>query len=104
MSLLAVNGFALGTGEMTDSWFEESPSAGEISNWMNNLASKFGKTYPNVTRDTAKPLELAALRKLARLGVERLEAAALPKDLLEPIEDVLFARTPDATEVLTRIA
>jgi 5-methyltetrahydrofolate--homocysteine methyltransferase len=28
----------------------------------------------------------------------------IPKDLLGPIEDVLFARTPDATEVLTRIA
>jgi 5-methyltetrahydrofolate--homocysteine methyltransferase len=28
----------------------------------------------------------------------------IPKELLDPIEDVLFARTPDATEVLTRIA
>ncbi len=28
----------------------------------------------------------------------------IPADLLEPIEDVLFARNPDATEVLTRIA
>jgi 5-methyltetrahydrofolate--homocysteine methyltransferase len=28
----------------------------------------------------------------------------IPKELLVPIEDVLFARTPDATEVLTRIA
>jgi 5-methyltetrahydrofolate--homocysteine methyltransferase len=28
----------------------------------------------------------------------------IPKDLLGPIEDVLFARTPDATEALTRIA
>jgi stage II sporulation protein D len=61
MSLLAVNGFALGTGEMTDEWFEEPPTAGEISNWMNNLASKFGKVYPNVTRDTARPLEMAQL-------------------------------------------
>ncbi len=75
MSLLAVNGFALGTGEMTDSWFEEAPTAGEISNWMNNLASKFGKTYPNVTRDTAKPLELAAL--LARFAYQPGEADTL---------------------------
>jgi 5-methyltetrahydrofolate--homocysteine methyltransferase len=28
----------------------------------------------------------------------------IPKELLEPIEDVLFARNPNATEVLTRIA
>jgi 5-methyltetrahydrofolate--homocysteine methyltransferase len=28
----------------------------------------------------------------------------VPKELLEPIEDVLFARNPDATETLTRIA
>jgi 5-methyltetrahydrofolate--homocysteine methyltransferase len=28
----------------------------------------------------------------------------IPEELLKPIEDVLFARTPDATDVLTRIA
>ena len=28
----------------------------------------------------------------------------IPSELLDPIEDVLFARTPDATETLTRIA
>jgi stage II sporulation protein D len=61
MSLLAVNGFQLNINPMTDDWFEDSPTQSEISNWMNNLASKFGKTYPNVTKDTAKPAELAKL-------------------------------------------
>ncbi|HSI88601.1 MAG TPA: SpoIID/LytB domain-containing protein, partial [Pyrinomonadaceae bacterium] len=75
MSHLAVNGFALGTAEMTDGWFEDPPEAGEVSNWMNNLASKFGKVYPNVTRDTAKPLELAAL--LASLAYQPGEADTL---------------------------
>jgi stage II sporulation protein D len=61
MSLLAVNNFQLNTNPMTDDWFEDAPTQSEISNWMNNLASKFGKTYPNVTKDTAKPAELAKL-------------------------------------------
>lgn len=61
MSLLAVNGFALSTDHITDEWLEEHPTAGEISNWMNNLAGKFGKTFPNVTRDSSKPIELSAL-------------------------------------------
>lgn len=61
MSLLAVNGFQLSTAQMTDDWFEDSPNASEISNWLNQLATKFGKTFPNVTRDTAKPLELAKI-------------------------------------------
>ena len=61
MSLLAVNGFSLPMAEMTDDWFEDEPTVGEISNWMNNLAGRFGKTFPNVTRDTAKPIELAGL-------------------------------------------
>jgi len=61
MSLLAVNSFQLNTNPMTDDWFEDAPTQSEISNWMNNLASKFGKTYPNVTKDTAKPAELARL-------------------------------------------
>ncbi len=61
MSLLAVNSFQLNINPMTDDWFEDAPTQSEISNWMNNLATKFGKTYPNVTKDTAKPAELAKL-------------------------------------------
>src|SRR6185369_14033788 len=61
MSLLAVNGVQLNINPMTDDWFEDPPTQSEISNWMNQLASKFGKTYPNVTKDTAKPAELAKL-------------------------------------------
>jgi stage II sporulation protein D len=61
MSLLAVNGFQLNANPMTDDWFEDAPTQSEISNWMNQLASKFGKTYPNVTKETAKPAELARL-------------------------------------------
>ncbi len=61
MSLLAVNNFQLNANPTTDDWFEDAPTTSEISNWMNNLAGKFGKTYPNVTKDTAKPAELARL-------------------------------------------
>lgn len=61
ISLLSVNGFQLNANPVTDDWFEDAPTESEISNWMNNLASRFGKTYPNVTKDTAKPAELAKL-------------------------------------------
>lgn len=61
MSLLAANGFNLSTAQMTDSWFDEVPNESEISNWLNNLATRFGKPYPNITRDTTKPAELARI-------------------------------------------
>jgi stage II sporulation protein D len=61
MSLLAVNGFQLSTAEMNDDWFEASPTESELSNWLNQLAIKFGKTFPNVTKETAKPVELARI-------------------------------------------
>ena len=61
MSLLAVNGFSMTTGQMTDEWLDDVPTQGEMSNWLNQLASKFGKTFPNVTKDTAKPPELAQI-------------------------------------------
>ncbi len=61
MSLLAVNGFSLTTAQMTDEWFEDVPTPGEMSNWFNNLAGKFGKTFPNVNKETAKPVELAKI-------------------------------------------
>ncbi len=59
MSQLAMNGFYLSTPQMTDEWFEDTPSENEVSNWLNQLAGKFGKPFPNVNRDTAKPVELA---------------------------------------------
>ena len=61
MSILASNGFQLSTGQMTDEWFDDVPTESEMSNWLNNLAGKFGKTYPNVNRETAKPVELARI-------------------------------------------
>ncbi|MDM7923079.1 MAG: SpoIID/LytB domain-containing protein [Pyrinomonadaceae bacterium] len=61
MSLLSVNGFAVNTDPITDDWLEDVPTPAEISNWSNNLAGKFGRTFPNVSKDTAKPLEFAKL-------------------------------------------
>jgi stage II sporulation protein D len=59
MSVLAVNGFSLTANPMTDDWFDSEPSVGELSNWLNQLASKFGRPFPNVTKEAAKPAELA---------------------------------------------
>ncbi len=61
MSLLAVNGFSMTTNQITDEWLEDVPSEGELSNWINQLAVKFGRPFPNVNKDTAKPLELARI-------------------------------------------
>jgi len=61
MSLFAVNGFQLSTTQMSDDWFEDEPTQSEMSNWLNQLAIKFGKTFPNVNKETAKPLELARI-------------------------------------------
>ncbi len=61
MSLFASNGFYLSTPQMTDEWFDGVPSESEMSNWLNQLAGRFGKPLPNVDRDTAKPLELARI-------------------------------------------
>lgn len=65
MSLFAVNGFQLSTNQITDDWFEDAPTQSEMSNWLNQIAVKFGATFPNVNKDSAKPLELA--RVLAQM-------------------------------------
>ncbi|MEQ1603533.1 MAG: SpoIID/LytB domain-containing protein [Pyrinomonadaceae bacterium] len=61
MSVFASNGFQLLTTQMTDDWFEDVPTESEMSNWINNLAGRFGKTYPNVDKNTAKPTEFARI-------------------------------------------
>jgi stage II sporulation protein D len=61
MALFALNGFQLATTQMTDDWFEEAPTQSELSNWLNQLAVRFGKTFPNVNKDTAKPAEIARI-------------------------------------------
>ncbi len=61
MSIFASNGFQLSTSQMTDEWFEGIPTQSEMSNWLNQLATKFGKPFPNVNSDTTKPVELARI-------------------------------------------
>ena len=61
MSLFAVNGFQLSTAQMSDDWFEAEPTQSEMSNWLNQIAAKFGKPFPNVNKDSARPLELARI-------------------------------------------
>lgn len=61
MSQLAVSGFYLSTGQMTDDWFEDVPTENEMSNWLNQLAGRFGKSFPNVNKDTARPTEIARI-------------------------------------------
>lgn len=61
MSQLASNGFYLSTPQLTDDWFNEAPNESEMSNWLNQMAGRFGKTFPNVNRDTSKPSELARI-------------------------------------------
>lgn len=59
ISLLAVNGFSMTTNQVTDEWLEDIPTEAEVSNWLNQLAVRFGKPFPNVGKETAKPAELA---------------------------------------------
>ena len=61
MSLFAVNGFQLSTAQFTDDYFEDAPTKSELSNWLNQLAAKFGKTFPNVNDNSGKPAELAKI-------------------------------------------
>jgi stage II sporulation protein D len=61
MSLFASNGFYLSTAQMTDDWFDDVPNESEMSNWLNQLAGKFGKPFPNINRDSTKPIELARI-------------------------------------------
>ena len=61
MSLLASNGFYLSTAEMTDDWFDETPNASEISNWLNQLATSSPNHLQIHGKNTAKPVELARI-------------------------------------------
>lgn len=59
MSLFAVNNFQLITNQLSDDWFKETPTQSEMGNWINNIAVRLGKTFPNVSKETTKPAELA---------------------------------------------
>ena len=60
-SLLAVNGFSMLANPVTDDWLDEMPTDGEMSNWLNQLASRFGKPFPNVSKKSSEPVELARI-------------------------------------------
>ena len=93
ISLLAVNGFSLTSNQITDDWFEEVPTEGEMSNWLNNLASKFGKVFPNVNKETAKPTELA------RILSSMIYTAGAPDTLLSDSDVNYHLAFDDAAEI-----
>ena len=93
MSMFAVNGFSLTTNQMTDDWFESEPTVGEISNWLNQLASKFAKSFPNVTKETAKPAELA------RVLASMIYAPGAPDTLLSDSDVNYHLSFDDAAEI-----
>lgn len=61
MSLLAANGFYLPGEPMTDDWFADIPGEQELNLWLGQLAIRFGKPAPQVSRQAANPLELARI-------------------------------------------
>lgn len=61
MAMLSVNGFRLATEQMTDDWFDEAPSTAELTSWINQVGAKFGKVFGNLTKDSGKPTEIAAM-------------------------------------------
>jgi len=93
MSMFAVNGFSLTTSQMSDDWFESEPTVGEISNWLNQLASKFAKSFPNVTKETAKPAELA------RVLASMIYAPGAPDTLLSDSDVNYHLSFDDAAEI-----
>ncbi len=93
ISMLAVNGFSLTSNTITDEWLEDVPTEGEVSNWLNNLASKFGKTFPNVTKETAKPPELA------RILASFIYAPGEPDTLLSDSDVNYHLSFDDAAEI-----
>lgn len=58
----SVNNFLFVTPNFTDDYFEDAPTEIELKSWLNQLAVKFGKPFPQfVTKDTSKPLLLAKM-------------------------------------------
>lgn len=60
-SKYAVNNFLFVTNQFNDDYFEDAPTQTEIRSWLNQVASKFGKPFPIVSQDSAKPLKLARI-------------------------------------------
>ncbi len=60
-SLFAVNGFVMATPRFDDDYFEDLPSETELRSWINQLAVRFAKPFPTVTKDSAKPAEFARI-------------------------------------------
>ncbi|MFV0388777.1 MAG: SpoIID/LytB domain-containing protein [Pyrinomonadaceae bacterium] len=58
---MATNNYLFVTNRFDDDYFEDSPTEIELRSWVNQLASKFGKPFPIITPDSAKPLKLARI-------------------------------------------
>ena len=84
-SKYAVNNYLMVTPQFTDEYFEDAPNEIELKSWLNNLAIKFGKPFPQfVTEDDARPL------KLAKILSDMIYAAPTQSDTLLSEADINY--------------
>ena len=57
----AVNNFLMITPSFNDDYFDDPPTETELRSWLNQLGSKFGRTYAVIDADSSKPLNLARI-------------------------------------------
>lgn len=60
-SQFAANGFVLSGNRFSDDWFQEVPTTAELSSWLGQLATRFGKPFPQISNNSAKNIEFAKL-------------------------------------------
>lgn len=58
-SQFAANGFVLSGNRFSDDWFQDKPTNAELTSWLGQLATRFGKPIPQITNDSAKNIEFA---------------------------------------------
>lgn len=61
VAMQSVNGGPILSDQIADDWFDDVPGATELGLWFNQLGRRAGKVFPNISKDTAKPAELASL-------------------------------------------
>lgn len=61
ISQFAANGFVINGNRFSDDWFQSSPTNAEITSWLNQLAAKFAKPYPQIQNNSIKNIEFARI-------------------------------------------
>jgi stage II sporulation protein D len=80
-AILATNGFLMATEKFDENWLDTPPLESEFRSWVNQLATRFGRTAPGFDRNQIRGEDFASVIAMLAYGDRRADTLLSESDI-----------------------